>query len=159
MSKQLLAKHNKGSVMFPNFTFGFVMFPSEKSNTSGLVPPAFTCGGNSISSANHLRNQQPSKMVSPIYLEFDTFCRSFTDKKALPTEADTCILDYFAGFFNCLGLILFILLRFHLFWIFLFTLTYFGFWPPPLACFSCARRRRRAGPWSPRWRTRPPGQA
>ena len=40
-----------------NFTFGFVMFPSEKSNTSGLVPPAFTCGGNSISSANHLRNQ------------------------------------------------------------------------------------------------------
>ena len=25
------------------FTFGFVMFPREKSKTSGLVPPAFTC--------------------------------------------------------------------------------------------------------------------
>ena len=41
------------------FTFGFVMFPSEKSKTSGLVPPAFTCTyAFSITSITCLRFQR-----------------------------------------------------------------------------------------------------
>ena len=97
--------------MFPNFTFGFVMFPSEKSNTSGLVPPAFTWG-NSFSSlsAIHLQihvtnlfvvwHRLPVKNIGHPFLwvlSFDTFWRSFTERKALPTEADTCDPDCSTG--------------------------------------------------------------
>ena len=151
------------------------MFPSEKSNTSGLVPPAFTCSNSFpiLTSINFQFHQQDlvqisglhskgwtfmkerktitSKIIDNIlaanpttvtHLEFDTFCRSFTDRKALPTEADTCNPDWFFLFFR-VG----------------FSVFLFFERTPRLACFSCATHRRRADLWLPRWRIKPPGQA
>ena len=168
--------------MFPNFTFGFVMFPSEKSNTSGLVPPAFTWGNSfSILSAIHLQihvtnlfvvwHRLPVKNIGhPFLLDLTPFgAVSRTGKlfQQRPTPAIRIVpLDL-----NWIGLCRSVPLDCHLdcsldfqfFWIDPYCSTGFsvvlGFWPPPLACFSCARHRRRAGPWSPRWRIKPPGPA
>ena len=158
------------------------MFPSEKSNTSGLVPPAFTCG-NSFSglSAIHLQihvtnlfvvwHRLPVKNIGHPFLWVLTPFGAVSRRGKLFQQRPTPAIRMVPLDLNWIGLCRSVPLDCHLdcsldfqfFWIDPYCSTGFsvvlGFWPPPLACFSCARHRRRAGPWSPRWRIKPPGPA
>ena len=87
----------------------------------------------------------------PIHRHIVTFCRSFTDKNALPTEADTC---------NLVQTQAYDLWRVTMTFITLPTFTFKTTVAPPLhECSFFARYRRRGGPSQPRWRTRPLGLA